>query len=102
MPSSSTMRLMVGASSTIYPTQANNFHILCLYFDMVKLNGLTVSVRSRGGHRESQKRWTVGSFGGSSFFVARRDHWLLLYSADCGQEHCWGGRLELAVGVCSC
>jgi hypothetical protein len=67
----------------------------------MKLNRLTV--RSMDGYRESQERWAVGSFAGSFFahFAVHRDQ-LAAYIADCGQEHCWGGRLALAVGVCSC
>ena len=62
-----------------------------------ELNGLTV--RGMAGYRESQERWAVGSLAGSFLAVIYRDQLLAGY---CGREHCWGGRLALAVDVCSC
>ena len=59
-------------------------------------------MRSMDGHRESQKYLAVGSSGGSFFAAVYRGQRLLQLCSECGQEHCWGGRLALAVGVCSC
>ena len=55
-------------------------------------------MRGMAGYREPQERCAVGSSAGSFFAVQL----LAAYTADCGREHCSGGRLALAVGVCSC